>query len=70
MLLIVCATFLKLQPGTDCTKKIHVVIIKINLQELHLIALRYLQTNIPNYSLHLFIKNHSPIVGWTSNVVY
>jgi len=50
-------------------QKMHVVLIKTNLQKLYLIALRYLQTNIPNYSLHLFIKNHSPIFGWTNNMI-
>jgi len=50
-------------------QKMHVVLINTNLQKLYLIALRYLQTNIPNYSLHLFIKNHSPVFGWTNNVI-
>ena len=47
----------------------YVVLINPNLQKLDLIALRYLQTNIPNYSFNLCVKNQSPVLGWTNNVI-
>jgi hypothetical protein len=50
-------------------QKMHVVLINTNLQKLYFVTLSYFQANIPNNSLHLLIKNHSSIFGWTNNVI-
>ena len=61
--------FFRAIPWHRLHQKMYVVLINPNLQKLDLIALRYLQTNIPNYSFNLCVKNQSPVLGWTNNVI-
>jgi hypothetical protein len=42
-------------------QKMNVILIRANLQKLYLVSLLYLQTNIPHYLIHSFIK-HSPAI--------
>jgi hypothetical protein len=42
-------------------QKMNVILIRANLQKLYLVSLLYLQTDIPHYLIHSFIK-HSPAI--------
>jgi len=61
--------FFRAIPWRRLHQKMQVFLIHPNLQKLALITHRYLQINNPNHSFNLSVKDHSPVFGWTNNVI-
>jgi len=47
----------------------HAILFNTNLKKIHLVSLRYFQTDFPEFPIHILGKYYSPIFGWTYQMI-